>query len=289
MIKADILNLGDFCKALGEDIPQQLSWFKRGSVVSGRLIGTNVQIAVGRSGNFAKVICRGFSQRVPTATAALDLTSVMLGPARLTRTVRGANQLESSWPMILTTRKQAELFATDLLTVLNSGGTKPDLIQMSSDVKHRFKSIVASNDGFIEVPTKSDCSSFDFIAGKNRAAKQFCVYKTSRSVLSVSTLVTNWQADLLRTSKATSTLILDINKRLRWTRLVRRGTAIESQVTMATDAITHQTWNFASCALRQAVEYCRDSLRVIQKPEVAKVFEETCHRRLDNLEQKYRQ
>ncbi len=159
---------------------------------------------------------------------------------------------------------------------MNNGCTAPALIPVSSGVKRHLKSIVAFQDSFTEVPAKSDSNSFDFIAGKNRAARQFCAWQPSRSVLAISTLVTNWQADLLGTSTATSILILDLNKRLRWTRLVRRGTAIESQVTLPTDAITNQTWTFASRALRQAGESCCNPLRVIQQPEVAKVFEEAC-------------
>ncbi len=99
MIQSDILNLREFCKALGEEIPQ-LCWHVRGTVAYGRFAGKNLRIVVGqRGGNFTGVICRGFVKRGPSAT--LDLTSVMFGPARMTRTVRGTNQLESSWPMIL--------------------------------------------------------------------------------------------------------------------------------------------------------------------------------------------
>ena len=191
MIYSGVLDLRKFGDVLGATIPR-LRWRLHGNTLRADLPNPKIRIAVGQSGNFGRAICDGFPSAAPLGL--LELSSALHGPARFTQTLSKMYRLESSWPLTLEPFGQAEIFSSDLCRLLvDNARAEPSLEPINTDVKQRLKSVVAWQDGYTEVPGSVDGKRVDFITGKSRSKTQFSYRQHSKTIMSISTLVTNWR------------------------------------------------------------------------------------------------
>lgn len=273
MTNMNVLDLKKLSELLREGI-SQLSWHKRvrqASVIRGILKDENCNICIGKRDGFGWLTCNGLPQASPYTS--LKISSSLCGPARLTKRAASSTiPLAASWPQRLPIESQTRILITDLKRLRKSSMADAwSPIPVNSHVKRRLRDVIVARDGIVEVPTGG--RTWVFAIKRDSNANQYCAYQPNEHVLSVNLLVTNWTARGHTSCSAASTLVLLLNRRLRWVRLMLRGTAIEAQVAIPVDAITEYVWTQARHALGQAVTSCREPLRIIQLPEVARVFE----------------
>lgn len=274
MSSVRVANLKLLAELLDKALPE-IRWHQyRSNGLDGTLAGSICRLWFDRRDKFGWLLCRHLAEA--GLKKLVQKTSIIYGPSRLVRqAATGAIGLVASWPVQIPVEAQATVLAADLRIVLNSGfpNALPS-VPISSHAKQRLKDVAASRCSIKEIPTNG--KTWDFIVeGRGSTTSQFSAWQPNESAVLLNTLVTNWTADARGTVSATATLMLVLNGRLRWVKLVRRGSAIEAQVAIPVDAVTAKAWDLARQALGQAVMFCREPLRMIQLPEVARVFEET--------------
>lgn len=243
---------------------------RRGLILRGGLGVPGYRLCLASRGRFGALVCRGFTAVDPRLL--VDMSSGMCGPARLERRrASGRPRLVASWPWQLPADHLARLLAADLRWVLGREPGPPSRPPVSPSLRQRLKDVVAAETRLTELPSAGE--GWDFVAGRGASAMQLRARQPNRHAVALSTLVANWRAMDPVTQRAASTVILMLNGRLRWVRLTLRGTAVEAEITLPVAAVSQEAWKLARHALDQAVRSCRQTLRLIQAPEVAAAFE----------------
>ena len=248
-----------------------LCWRPRGRLARHGTVGVpGYRLRLVRRGHFVWLVCQGFVAADPRLL--VDMTSGMCGPARMVqRRPSGRPFLAACWPVRLSAEHQAKLLAADLRWILGAEPGSPSPLPVAESVRQHLKNVASADARIAEVPSTG--RSWDFMTGRRAGAMQLRAWQPNENAVALNTLVTNWRAEGQTARCATAAVMLMLNARLRWVRLVLRDTAIEAEVTLPVSAVTQEAWRLARQALGQAVASCRETLRLIQAPEVAAAFE----------------
>jgi len=203
----------------------------------------------------------------------IEMNTGLAGPMRFVMASTGERvRVQATWPWGWPVDALVRCLASDVLCLLGDGETGfVRSAALAGDVQDWLRDLAAVHGRVTDVPTSGP--GFEFISKHGASALQIYAWQPRPGLLSLNTLVTNWVADK-RANRAVSKIMLMLNRRLRWVRLTRRGTAIEAQATLPTVALNDETWKQARHALNQAVQACREVLRSAQLPAVALAFDQ---------------
>lgn len=234
-------------------------------------LGCNLRIS--NRGRFGFLVCES-SHDDATARELVEFSSKLPSPLRFSRRSDGTVELLASWPMAFEDFGIFRTVVEDLRMVLGVGGKSSwPQYELSANLWRQLKLvIVAEETKFVEVPASEGAVEFRIREGSK--TRQWRCSQPNKHVFSISSLVTNWHADSAGTARATSELILRLNRRLRWVKLVKRNSTICAEVSFPVRSkLPERFWSFGKSAITQSIVQARDQLRMIQTPEVACVFE----------------
>lgn len=261
-------SLNEFRQALQTGLPE-LKWIDHSIGALHGEFEDCYHLRVGSRGKFAYLFCGGLI--VQNSKPLLELNSLLFAPLKVAqRLTSSPAYIVASWPIELSIEEQANALIVDLRRLIFGPLQPPDAQLIDAGLKSKLRDIVAHEDYFQPVPAGDDV--FEFIIGKGKNSLQIRAGQPRDSVLSLTSLVTNYRAETQLTKSMTARMIFLLNSRLKWARLVIRGEVIEVEVTIPITALSTQAWRLAKQSLYQLVSH-RDVLRVVQHPLVAQEAE----------------